>query len=135
MVNTMTWHDVLAEEKEQPYFRDTLAMVAAERASGKTIYPHKGCLQCFPPYRVRRSEGGDFGTGPLSWPQSGARAGLFRATGRCGAPSLVNIYKELVTDIRLRTPKPRLSRKLGAPGRHVAQHGADGGSRSGTFAC
>lgn len=39
MVNTMTWHDVLAEEKEKPYFKETLARVAAERAAGKTVYP------------------------------------------------------------------------------------------------
>lgn len=39
MTTPLTWHDVLAEEKQQPYFINTLNTVAAERQSGQTIYP------------------------------------------------------------------------------------------------
>ena len=39
MANELTWHDVLAEEKQQPYFLNTLQTVASERQSGITIYP------------------------------------------------------------------------------------------------
>ena len=39
MANELTWHDVLAEEKQQPYFLNTLQTVASERQSGVTIYP------------------------------------------------------------------------------------------------
>ena len=39
MSNKLTWHDVIGQEKEQPYFQDTLKFVACERAAGKTIYP------------------------------------------------------------------------------------------------
>lgn len=39
MSPSLTWHDVIGQEKEQPYFKDTLAYVAAERRAGKTIYP------------------------------------------------------------------------------------------------
>lgn len=39
MANELTWHDVLAEEKKQPYFLNTLQTVASERQSGVTIYP------------------------------------------------------------------------------------------------
>ena len=39
MTTPLTWHDVLAEEKQQPYFFNTLSTVAAERQSGQTIYP------------------------------------------------------------------------------------------------
>ena len=39
MATELTWHDVLAEEKQQPYFVNTLNTVAAERQSGATIYP------------------------------------------------------------------------------------------------
>ncbi len=40
MANPLTWHDVLADEKQQPYFLNTLQTVAAERQSGimKGIY-------------------------------------------------------------------------------------------------
>ena len=41
MANELTWHDVLAEEKQQPYFLNTLQTVASERQSGVTIYHHK----------------------------------------------------------------------------------------------
>ncbi|VFS16668.1 uracil-DNA glycosylase [Escherichia coli] len=44
MANELTWHDVLAEEKQQPYFLNTLQTVASERQSGVTIYHHKRCL-------------------------------------------------------------------------------------------
>lgn len=39
MTTPLTWHDVLAAEKQQPYFINTLSTVAAERQSGQTIYP------------------------------------------------------------------------------------------------
>lgn len=39
MSTSLTWHDVIGKEKEQPYFHETLAFVAAERQAGKTIYP------------------------------------------------------------------------------------------------
>jgi len=39
MSTTLTWHDVIGQEKEKPYFVETLKFVAAERAAGKTIYP------------------------------------------------------------------------------------------------
>lgn len=38
-MTTVTWHDVLAEEKQQPYFTDTLHTVAQRRAEGITVYP------------------------------------------------------------------------------------------------
>lgn len=39
MTAPLTRHDVLAEEKQQPYFVNTLKTVADERQSGITIYP------------------------------------------------------------------------------------------------
>lgn len=35
MTTPLTWHDVLAEEKQQPYFINTLSTVAAERQSDR----------------------------------------------------------------------------------------------------
>ncbi|HBX1432893.1 TPA: uracil-DNA glycosylase, partial [Klebsiella pneumoniae] len=37
MTTPLTWHDVLADEKQQPYFLNTLKTVAEERQSGITI--------------------------------------------------------------------------------------------------
>ncbi|VEJ08786.1 uracil-DNA glycosylase [Actinobacillus delphinicola] len=37
----LTWHDVLGEEKSQPYFQNILQFLDRERAAGKIIYPPK----------------------------------------------------------------------------------------------
>lgn len=48
MATELTWHDVLADEKQQPYFINTLHTVAGERQSGITVYPpQKMCLTPF----------------------------------------------------------------------------------------
>ena len=41
MANELTWHDVLAEEKQQPYFLNTLQTVASERQSASLSIRHK----------------------------------------------------------------------------------------------
>lgn len=41
MANELTWHDVLAEEKKQPYFLNTLQTVASERSPASLSIHHK----------------------------------------------------------------------------------------------
>ncbi len=41
MHKDISWAEVLGPEKQQAYFRDTLAYIDAERARGKAIYPPK----------------------------------------------------------------------------------------------
>ena len=78
MTTPLTWHDVLAEEKQQPYFINTLSTVAAERQAGQTIYPpQKDVFNAF-----RYTELSDvlaFSVRP----------------GVAIPPSLLNMYKEL----------------------------------------
>lgn len=79
MANELTWHDVLAEEKQQPYFLNTLQTVASERQSGVTIYPpQKDVFNAF-----RFTELGDVKVvipyqDPYHGP-TGAWAGIFRS--------------------------------------------------------
>ncbi|MDU6434430.1 MAG: uracil-DNA glycosylase [Pantoea sp.] len=50
MADKLTWHDVLAEEKEKPYFNETLKLVANERAAGvQNMY--KELEQEFPDFK------------------------------------------------------------------------------------
>ena len=35
----LTWHDVIGNEKQQPYFQQVLETVANARAQGQVIYP------------------------------------------------------------------------------------------------
>lgn len=79
MANELTWHDVLAEEKQQPYFLNTLQTVASERQSGVTIYPpQKDVFNAF-----RFTELGDVKVVILgqipSRTGTGAWAGIFRS--------------------------------------------------------
>ncbi len=47
MTTPLTWHDVLADEKQQPYFLNTLKTVAEERQSGDHhLSAAKRRLQC-----------------------------------------------------------------------------------------
>lgn len=100
MTNTLTWHDVLAEEKEKPYFIETMAMVAKERADGKTVYPpQKDVFNAF-----RLTELGDvkvviLGQDPYHGAHQAHGLAFSVLPGVAVPPSLVNMYKELVTDI------------------------------------
>ena len=100
MADMLTWHDVLAEEKEKPYFIETLSKVAQERASGKTVYPpQKDVFNAF-----RLTELGDvkvviLGQDPYHGPHQAHGLAFSVLPGVAVPPSLVNMYKELVTDI------------------------------------
>ena len=94
MTTPLTWHDVLAEEKQQPYFINTLSTVAAERQSGQTIYPpQKDVFNAF-----RYTELSDVKV--VIWVRILPRPGRLMGwpslcAGRGYPPSLLNMYKEL----------------------------------------
>lgn len=100
MVNALTWHDVLAQEKKQSYFIDTLASVAKERAAGKTVYPPQ--KEVFNAFRL--TELGEvkvviLGQDPYHGPNQAHGLAFSVLPGVAIPPSLVNIYKELTSDI------------------------------------
>lgn len=94
------WHDVIGLEKEQPYFQDTLTFVALERQNGKTIFPpQKDVFNAF-----RYTELADikvFILGQDPYHGLGQAHGLSFSVlpGIKPPPSLVNMYKELESDI------------------------------------
>ncbi len=96
MTTSLTWHDVLAEEKQQPYFVNTLSTVANERAAGITVYPpQKDVFNAF-----RFTELGDvkvviLGQDPYHGPGQAHGLAFSVLPGVAVPPSLVNIYKEL----------------------------------------
>ena len=106
MATELTWHDVLAEEKQQPYFVNTLHTVAGERQSGMTIYPpQKDVFNAF-----RFTELGDvkvviLGQDPYHGRGQGEGLAFSVAPGVPLPPSLRNIFKELQRD--LGTPPPQ----------------------------
>jgi len=100
MAEKLTWHDVLAEEKEKPYFIETLKQVADERAAGVTVYPpQKDVFNAF-----RLTELGDvnvviLGQDPYHGPNQAHGLAFSVLPGVQVPPSLQNIYKELMQDI------------------------------------
>ncbi|EXU76033.1 uracil-DNA glycosylase [Erwinia mallotivora] len=100
MVNALTWHDVLAQEKEKSYFIETLASVAKERAAGKTVYPpQKDVFNAFRLTELGKVKVVILGQDPYHGPNQAHGLSFSVLPGIAVPPSLLNIYKELETDI------------------------------------
>jgi uracil-DNA glycosylase len=100
------WQEVLAGEREQPYFTDLLTFVETERSSGKTIYPKDSEFfnaLTFTPFEQVKVV--ILGQDPYHGPQ--------QAHGLCFSvkpptpppPSLVNIFRELQSDLGIKRAK------------------------------
>lgn len=134
MTTPLTRHDVLADEKQQPYFLNTLKTVAEERQSGITIYPpQKTSSMRFALLNWAMSKS-SFSAGPLSRPGQAHGLAFSVRPGVAIPPSLLNMYKELEATIPGFTRPPRLSRKLGTTGRAAAEYGPDRPRRTGALA-
>ncbi|WP_159565196.1 uracil-DNA glycosylase [Budvicia diplopodorum] len=96
----LTWHDVIGKEKEQPYFQDTLKFVACERAAGKVIYPpQKDVFNAFSSTELGNIKVVILGQDPYHGPNQAHGLSFSVLPGIPAPPSLVNMYKELITDI------------------------------------
>ena len=100
MTNSLTWHDVIGNEKQQDYFQQTLAFVESERHAGKVIFPPaKDVFNEF-----RSTEFADvkvviLGQDPYHGPNQAHGLCFSVLPGVRTPPSLVNMYKELAQDI------------------------------------
>ncbi len=100
MGKTVTWHDVLATEKQQPYFVETLEMVAKERASGVTVYPPKeDVFNAFRLTELNQVKVVILGQDPYHGPNQAHGLAFSVRPGVAVPPSLMNMYKELESDI------------------------------------
>ncbi len=95
-----TWSDVLGQEKQQPYFQETLNFVRQEREAGKVIYPP--AADVFNAFKY--TEFADvkvviLGQDPYHGPNQAHGLCFSVLPGVAVPPSLVNIYKELQKDI------------------------------------
>lgn len=100
MAAPLTWHDVIGQEKQQNYFVDTLKFVAAQRAAGKTIYPpQEEVFSAFRSTEFSQVKVVILGQDPYHGPNQAHGLSFSVKPGIPAPPSLVNIYKELATDI------------------------------------
>jgi uracil-DNA glycosylase len=98
--NSLTWSVALASERSAPYFKKILAFIEQERLRGKTIYPSNNDIfnaLRFTPLESLRVV--IIGQDPYHGP--GQAHGLSFSVQRPvpPPPSLVNIYKELESDL------------------------------------
>ncbi|OCQ51720.1 Uracil-DNA glycosylase [Photorhabdus australis subsp. thailandensis] len=96
----LTWHNVIGNEKKQPYFIDILAYVAKERQAGKTIYPpQQDVFNAFRYTELSDIKVVILGQDPYHGPNQAHGLSFSVQSGIPAPPSLVNMYKELASDI------------------------------------
>lgn len=95
-----TWADILGYEKQQPYFQQIVQFVESERAAGKTIYPPKQeVFNAFSLTEFDHVKVVILGQDPYHGPNQAHGLCFSVQAGVKTPPSLVNIYKELASDI------------------------------------
>lgn len=100
-----TWKDVLAAEKQKPYFQAILKFLDEQRAQGKTIYPAKpdifNAIKYTPYEEVRVVI---IGQDPYHGPKQAHGLSFSVRKGVAPPPSLQNIFKELHEDLSIPIP-------------------------------
>lgn len=101
-----SWKNVLNEEFEKPYFKNIVQFLKTEKEQHKTIYP-KGNLifNAFDQTPFDQVKVVLIGQDPYHGPDQAMGLCFSVAKGIPTPPSLVNMYKELNTDIGMNIPK------------------------------
>lgn len=95
-----TWTDVIGNEKEQEYFKQTLMFVRQEREAGKIIYPPANdVFNAFKYTEFADVKVVILGQDPYHGPGQAHGLCFSVRPGIATPPSLINIYKELTQDI------------------------------------
>lgn len=100
MNTPLTWHDVLASEKEQPYFMSIMESVRRTRMAGKVVYPpQKDVFNAFRHTEFHQVKVVILGQDPYHGPNQAHGLAFSVRPGVPVPPSLGNIYTELANDI------------------------------------
>ena len=105
-VTALTWKDVLAAEKQKPYFKAILEFLNSEYSKGNVIYPEKEDIF----NALKLTDFSDvkvviIGQDPYHGPKQAHGLCFSVRDGVRPPPSLINIYKEIHTDLGLPIPK------------------------------
>lgn len=101
----ITWEDILAEEKQQPYFQRILEQLNATYSQGKTIYPPKSDIfNAFKLTPYDKLKVVIIGQDPYHGPNQAHGLCFSVQKGVKTPPSLQNIYKELNQDLGCSIP-------------------------------
>ncbi len=95
-----TWSDVLGQEKQQDYFKQTMDYVAERRAQGINVFPpHEQVFDAFKVTPFDQVKVVVLGQDPYHGPNQAHGLCFSVLPGIKPPPSLNNMYKELVQDI------------------------------------
>ena len=101
-----SWLAQLATEFEQPYMQALKQFLKHEKASGKTIYPPSQCIfNAFNSTPFDQVKVVILGQDPYHGPGQAHGLCFSVQSGVAPPPSLVNIFKELQSDLGIVTPK------------------------------
>lgn len=107
MVNTaLSWTDVIGKEKQQPYFKNILNFLEQETKAGKVIYP--AASELFNAFKETPYDSVKvviLGQDPYHGPGQAHGLSFSVKHGIKPPPSLVNIFKELNSDLQISIPK------------------------------
>jgi len=95
----LTWHDVIGNEKQQPYFQQVLETVAQARAQGQVIYPPEAdVFNAFRYTPLSDLKVVIIGQDPYHGPNQAHGLSFSVRRGVPTPPSLQNMYKELAQE-------------------------------------
>ena len=100
-----TWKEVLQDEFDKPYFRQITSHIKTERLQGKMIYPPGPLIfNAFQQTPVDEVKVVILGQDPYHGPRQAMGLSFSVPKGVPPPPSLINIFKELNTDVGLPVP-------------------------------
>ncbi|MDI9338676.1 MAG: uracil-DNA glycosylase [Alphaproteobacteria bacterium] len=101
-----SWHEVLKDEFNKPYFLELVAKIKAEKSLNKIIYPSgKDIFKCFELTPFHAVKVVIIGQDPYHNPHQAMGLCFSVAQGVALPPSLKNIFKELHDDLNVPFPK------------------------------
>jgi len=101
-----SWAAYLAEEFEKPYMKDLATFLQHEKTAGKIIYPPGNQIfEAFNRTPFKKVKVVILGQDPYHGPDQAHGLSFSVQPGIKPPPSLVNIYKELQSDMKLSQPK------------------------------
>jgi uracil-DNA glycosylase len=98
------WNPILRGEFDQPYWQELQAFVAAERANAQVFPPHDEVFAALHLTTYADTRVLILGQDPYHGPNQAQGLCFSVRRGVDAPPSLVNIYKELVTDMGVERP-------------------------------
>lgn len=100
-----TWHEVLKNEFTKPYFQQIVTFLKTEKATGKTIYPPGPLIfNAFNQTPFNKVKVVLIGQDPYHGPGQAHGLSFSVPNGIKPPPSLVNIFKEIQSDIGIAMP-------------------------------